>query len=394
MTPGVLNRSKDHAAMFTVLEQILDAYPSDTDVRGEIEGHVSTFLRIWVARGPHYHAKVVERLRTRPRLLALAKREDLAQREGVILESDHIELVFDYLKDIPKEYQSSPDIARYRFLMDPPYAWLSWGSGKGLLFVQFDLRSRTSKVYTVWARYSCTHKALLRWHDTLCLVAYGAVWAVPYDPVSETLLADQAAKIRGLPPIGVKLADVTRVIPGREYLYVGLTPGVLYRWKPGMEAAQLMIRHDSLSPGPLNDTNPYRVTNGRYNAELQAMEFHIASSRDEPKQGWWRNTPGTQPEWQWIAETGPPPERVLPAWRANSHRTLLKSDFDYLSTSGKVTTLARARGHIRSSAGWCEEAALWVVQNDSKTFEGPMRMYMIEREHWPEPVAPAATARK
>jgi hypothetical protein len=259
--------------------------------------------------------------------------------------------------------------------------------------VQLDMRSRSTKVYAVPAAWGCCHKALVRWRNYLCLVAYSAVRVVPFDSVTKTLVVEQATTVPGLPPLGTTGQDVTCLVPGVDDLYIGTTPGVLFRWRPDMESAEQMVRHDLLSPGPLNDTNPYAVTDGRYDAASKSMEFHIKSTRGDPKQGWWRYAPKAQSPWEWIAESGPRSKPLSPSWRV-SGTGIVRQDLAYVPETGKPITVARATGHVRTAVRWCEEAVVWVVQNGNKTFDGPMRMYMIEREQWPEPEAPQAVVRK
>lgn len=151
-----------------------------------------------------------------------------------------------------------------------------------------------------------------------------------------------------------------------------------------MKLAEELVRHDRMAPGPLNDTDPYRVTGGRHDEATGSMEFHVQASRGTPKQGWWRYTPGRKPVWQWIAPSGPRTPRVLPAWRVNSHSGIVVQDLEFIAEADTPLRFARATGLVTTCVRWCDQAAVWVIHSRGDTFEGPMRIYMIERENWPD----------
>ncbi len=392
-----------HESVLQALERVYAAYPDNPAVRKEIAEHLNAYLKKWAGSISSFnHTKLVELLKTvHPRLLPLGAAEHLGEREGVLTYQAGLELVFDYRDDVPEEYREGfrTDIGRYGLCMDPPYVWITWFIYKDykkdpqrkeakILFVQFDMRSRSTRVYAVPAAWGCCHKALVRWQDYVCLDAYSAVRLVPFDPLSETLVVEQAMTVKGLPSLGTTGQSVTCLVPGREYLYIGTTPGMLFRWRPGMASAEQVVRHDLLAPGPLNDTNPYAVTDGRYDAGSKSMEFHIKSTRGDPKQGWWRYAPQAQSPWKWVAESGPRTEPGRPSWRVTGTGIVRQGLELVVPASGEPITVALATGHVRTAVRWCEEAVVWVVQNGNKTFDGPMRIYMIERENWPKPAEP------
>lgn len=401
MMPRVLRGGSEaaHEHVLQACDRVLAAYPDDPDVSEEIGRHLNAYLKKWT-NGPSsfLHTKLVNLLENKyPKLLPLAAPELLKHREGITSYIDGLEPVFDYLEDVPAKYREGyrTDIGRYGICMDPPYIWITWFIYKDykedpkrkqarILFVQFDMRTRSSRVYSVPAAWGSCHKALVRWRNNLFLVAYSAVRIVPFDPVTEKLLVNKADTLKGLPPLGTQSEDVTCLVPGKDYIYIGTTPGILFRWKPGMKSAEQIARHDLLAPGPLNDTNPYTVTSGRYDEVSDSMEFHIKSDGVNPKSGWWRYKPGKKTPWKWIADNGPRTDPARPAWKINTYGGIVKHDLQFIPGKSKPIIAARATGNVRTAVKWCKEAAIWVVQSGHETFAGPMRMYMIERDDWPE----------
>ncbi len=393
MMPRVLAPGEAaHNAVFQALDRVYAAYPNDLVVREEISGYLDAYLKRCAQNNSRtIHAGAVGLLTTSyPNLASLARTGNMSTTKGLTLYRDGVERIFDYLSDVPQEYRNGAraGLDLYTYCVDPPYFWITWcvvtkSRERHVCFIQCDMRSRASRFFTLPVTLRGMggfDKLLVRWRDFLCLAGDHAVMVIPFEAMTGNLVIDQTKILKGLPPLGVGKHKVTCLVPSPDDIYIGATQGLLFRWNSNMESVEQVVGHNLLAPGPLNDTNPYKVVGGQHAKLSNSMEFHIESNRRSPKQGWWRYKPQTQTPWQWIAESDAKSGLILPAWRVNMRQGYVLQDLEFISKTGETVTVARVRSG-KSKVSWCDRWAVWILQLDGGS---PLEMYVVARDDWPD----------
>ncbi len=365
------------------------AYPDDQDLKIESTHYLNRILERYSPERSAINMNARERIltfleREHPGLIMHVRPELAMDIDHVVFSGREWPLVFNFIDDVPDAYLTAfKSRVNTGFLGDPGYLWLTWFNTRTFwVLAQFNLHSQTTQFFV--NRNSTRPRDLVYWRGRLFLVRMREIHYVDYDKTNGIPRLESPKPIKGIPDG----AEITCIVPGRDAIYIGTTPGAIYRWAPSNKVAEKLVHSETLTSGPLNDKSPYSVDKGHLDPETGSIDFHITPQLAEPRKGWWRYRSDRKPPWQWRAETGIGTPINLPGWRVDFPLGMHTADLQFIPQYGAPIHVARASGLLRSSVHWNDNAVIWIIHNvvpyNCKLPKSRVKVYMLERQYWPD----------